>query len=64
MFNLKFTTCNAAFRDPYDGTEDKLFERLECVRILKKIAQDVEDGDTYGPIMDINGNKVGEWSNE
>ena len=64
MFNLKFTTGNAAFRDPYNGEEDKLFERLECVRILKRIIQELEDGDTYGPIMDINGNKIGEWSND
>lgn len=64
MFNLKFKTGGAAFKDPYDGKEDKLFERLECVRILKKITQAVEDGVTHGPIMDINGNKVGEWSNE
>ena len=64
MFNLKFATGGSAFRDPYNGEEDDLFERLECVRILKKITQAVEDGATYGPIMDINGNKIGEWSNE
>ena len=64
MFNLKFTTGNAAFRDPYNGKEDEFFERLECVRILKKITKAVEDGETHGSIMDINGNKVGEWSND
>ena len=64
MFNLKFTTGNAAFRDPYNGEEDKFFERLECVRILNKITRDVERGETHGSIMDINGNKIGEWSND
>ena len=64
MFNLKFTTGNAAFKDPYDGAEDKLFERIECVRILNRIVREVADGETHGSIIDINGNKIGEWSNE
>lgn len=64
MFNLKFTTSNAAFRDPYDGSEDKLSERIECIRILNRIVREFADGETHGSIMDTNGNKIGEWSNE
>ena len=60
MFKLQFKTDNAAFRDEYRGRE--------IARILTVLAESVwdemlgEGGRTEGPIMDRNGNKVGEWS--
>ena len=63
MFKIQFTTSGAAFTNPYTGKEDETCERLECTRILKKITKDIELSDkTSGSIMDINGNKIGEWS--
>lgn len=50
MFTMNVTTHNEAFR--YDG---------EVARILRAIAEKVEQGETGGPIMDSNGNSVGEW---
>lgn len=52
MFKLTIKTDNEAF------SEDPGYE---IARILKKIAQKLEDGDTNGPVMDVNGNKVGQW---
>lgn len=53
MLKIEFATDNAAF------TEDS---GPECARILREIARDVEHGVTEGTCIDINGNKVGEWS--
>ena len=52
MFKLEFDTDNAAFED---GRE------AECARILRRIAERLEAGATYGRAMDANGNKCGEW---
>lgn len=55
MFELKFSTANAAFDDG----------RHEIARILRKIAADFESGrndaEGSGPIVDVNGNVVGKW---
>jgi len=51
MFELNFNTDNAAFSDgnkPY-----------EIARILREIADKIEDGQTEGNIRDINGNTTG-----
>jgi len=45
---------NAAFQD---GNKE-----WEIARILRKIADQVENGQTEGVIHDVNGNRVGEWS--
>ena len=57
MVEIKFNTSGAAFEG---------FPGAECVRILKKIVKDLEDSYEYtnrmhGSIMDINGNKAGEY---
>ena len=49
---IKFSTDNAAFSD------DK---SIECKRILEKIIKQIEDDYMCGSILDINGNKIGEW---
>ena len=52
MFELKFKTNNAAFED---------YAEQEVSRILKEIANKIENGLTGGKVRDINGNTIGEW---
>lgn len=61
---IKFSTDSAAF---YDETNEPVLNDTcrdrEVVRILKNIIDDIEGfGCDCGAIMDINGNKIGEWS--
>lgn len=51
---IEFSTDNAAF------DECGVYEEIN--RILKAIAEDIRIGCDCGSIMDINGNKIGEWS--
>jgi hypothetical protein len=51
MFTVKIKTQNAAFEG-----EDKA---LELARILREIAQHLEDGQSEGRVQDSNGNTVG-----
>ena len=48
------------------GTDNAAFEEYGCWeeidRILKDISDKVRLGYEYGPVRDINGNKIGEWS--
>jgi hypothetical protein len=58
MFNLKFSTDNAAF-----GENDE--ERTaEIARILQEVSDTMRDryGFLSGIIRDENGNSIGEWS--
>lgn len=61
MFELKIKTGGAAYRDD-DGDLDKTSYELR--RNLKEVEQKLENGYTDGYVMDINGNKVGQWSLE
>ena len=60
MFEIKFTTENAAFGTEYDSYSE-IIKRKEIERILYKIIAEVNMGFESNPIMDINGNKIGEW---
>ena len=63
MLKIQFTTSGAAFKNPYTGKDDTVCEEYECARILKRITKEIEFyGARSGAIMDINGNKIGEWS--
>ena len=53
MFELEFDCGNAAF-----GGDDLQFE---VARILKKVGTQIENGQDFGTIHDINGNKIGSW---
>lgn len=53
MFKLSFKTGNDAFQD---GNKE-----YEVSRILKELAEKVENGSDGGKIKDINGNTIGEW---
>lgn len=54
MFRLTFKTGNAAFQENGDPA-------LEAARLLRVIADKLDEGYTDGPIMDANGNSVGTW---
>ena len=52
MLSITFDTTNEAFQGDETG---------ETVRILREISKKVEQGREVGPVMDLNGNKVGDW---
>jgi hypothetical protein len=56
MFTLTIKTDNAAFSDEEGGPG------YEIARLLRKAADQVEQGETGRPIFDINGNRVGEFA--
>ena len=60
MLELKIRTGGAAFHSD-DGELDEMCEAQECARLLKKVAFLLNEGEREGSILDINGNKVGEW---
>ena len=60
MFEVKIRTGGAAFKDP-DGNFDDLYEAFEIKRLLDGINLAIREGRNSGSIIDINGNKVGEW---
>jgi len=58
MFKLKIDTKNAAFCGP-DGED---YREEEIVRILKEdLIRQLNRGNEYGILHDINGNSVGEF---
>ena len=61
MFKCEIKTGNVAFCDP-DGNESEYWECVELNRILADICLKIDEGETSGSCMDINGNKVGKWS--
>lgn len=50
---INFSTDNAVF-------DECCYEEIK--RILDGISEDVRYGNTYGLILDINGNTIGSWS--
>lgn len=64
MFKLTIKTGGAAFCDEYndDKAYDDYYEAEEISRILKGVIDKLEDGYKSGTLIDIYGNKVGEWS--
>lgn len=60
---IKFNTNTAAFGTEYDEYPE-VTEKEEIIRILHKVIAEVNMFRAGGPIMDVNGNKVGEWKLE
>ena len=58
-FNLKIKTNNAAFCPVDDQDDAGEALRMELARILREIAEALENGDDDPPAMDANGNRVG-----
>lgn len=61
MFTLNIKTGGSAYRDE-DGNLDS--GNYELIRNLKKVIEALEMGYDRQYVMDINGNKVGEWKLE
>ena len=62
---IEFSTDNDAFIGPYenDPISKKIYKERMVINILENIIGKIELDDLdHGPIMDINGNKIGEWS--
>ena len=53
MLEIKMKTGNAAFEDDN--------RNYEAARLLREVADKLENGWDRGVLMDINGNKVGDW---
>lgn len=61
MLKIEIKTDSAAFCDPSTGDENEYWESIELNRILANICLKIENGETSGSCIDINGNKVGKW---
>lgn len=55
MVLVKFETNNDSFVD---------MREKEIAKILRNLAEDIENGATYGKVIDSNGNMIGEWETE
>ena len=67
MLKIEIKTGGSAFHceEPEENPAlDKECMCSEVSRLLKKVGKQIADGECYGVIMDLNGNKVGEWSLE
>jgi hypothetical protein len=53
MFHLKFDTASDAFADD---------PREEIARILRRVADQVEESRSYASVLDLNGNTIGSWT--
>lgn len=56
MFTLRMETDNAAFGENITDNQ------YEVARILRELADRLEEGEDSGWIRDVNGNKVGTFS--
>lgn len=65
MFTLKIKTGGAAFRSAefWDDNGNDCLDPYSCElrRLLDEVKKQLVCGHTDGKLMDINGNKVGEW---
>ena len=65
MFTLSIKTDGAAFSDDSVGPDDcgrEIGRRNEVARILREVADRMDNGDDCGLTMDYNGNKVGRFT--
>lgn len=56
MFELNFETRNAAF------TENAGDASVESARIMRDVAEALDNGCLQGSVIDVNGNRVGYWT--
>lgn len=55
MLKVKVKTDNDAFAEDNGGPGE------ECARIMRRIADSLDEGYTSGLCVDANGNTVGSW---
>lgn len=67
MLKIKFKTNNAAFTNENTGESSQEHKRIECSRILRRLADQLENGTLQKSrfsvsqcCVDYNGNYVGE----
>ncbi len=60
MFHLSLRTDNAAFAEA-DGEPTEAAEERKVARILRWLADEVENSARSGPLYDANGNTVGSF---
>lgn len=61
MFKMEIKTGGAAFRDEDDNLDETGYE---VRKLLKKVAEKIENGYSGGILIDTNGNRVGSWKYE
>lgn len=66
MFEVRIQTSYAAFLDECSQADEPQLDPYGCEvrRLLREIQEKLETGFTSGILMDLNGNKVGEWRYE
>jgi hypothetical protein len=65
MLRIEIRTDNTAFKSQWgdaDKWDDMYCRNEEVKRILKNVCNQLDNCYTKGSCIDINGNKVGEWS--
>ena len=63
MFKMEFTTDGTAFGSGYDPDYIQNADKIrEINRIVQKVTTEIASNNHYGSIMDVNGNKIGNWS--
>lgn len=62
MLQIKIETGNAAFHNEMTGEKDSFAEAIEVTRILNEVRSQIREGRRSGSCIDINGNRVGNWS--
>lgn len=65
MLRIEIRTDNAAFQSQWYAADewDNMYVRNEEVkRVLKNVCNQMDNGETSGYCIDINGNRCGEWS--
>lgn len=58
---MKYKSFRLDITDMDDAAMNE-YPREEVARILRETAEKVQNGNDYGYLRDINGNKVGHWS--
>lgn len=68
MFKCSIKTGGSAFRSEYETDKNGDYildsQATEVRRLLRQIQLKLSDGYTDGVLIDVNGNRVGEWSIE
>ena len=60
MFEMSLALNNDVFVNP-NGEFDQIYGGYEVAAILRKVANQIQNGSVNGKCMDSNGNGVGSW---
>lgn len=62
MLKVNIKTGNAIFTEETGKVTTDFGGRCEISRLLRKIADSVESGSCSGVVIELNGNRCGEWT--